>query len=312
VADRRNTALEFRGRAYDFETLRAMREDFTDQCLPEVMQQRYRTCQDALDTLGRHLKEANPDVLVIVSSDHKEVWDDEMLAPFAVYWGDDVEHLPFTPVQLATMAPGLADAALGDVPDRPITRACHPALARHLIGATAEQGFDVSASRRLPPGRYGNHGLPHGWGFIYQRVLGQECATPLVPVVVNTFYEPNPPSARRSYAFGRAVGRALLDYPEPLRVAVVASGGLSHFVVDEELDRAFLDALRTGDSAFLTSISAEVMRSGTSELRSWIVVAGIAAETGLFVSSLEYQPCYRTEAGTGNAMGFATWTGENR
>ena len=150
--------------------------------------------------------------------------------------------------------------------------------------------------------------MPHGWGYIYQRILGQESAIPFVPVAINTFYEPNPPSAARCHGFGRSLGRALASFPQDLRVAVVASGGLSHFVIDEDLDRAFLDALKTQDESFLTGLDREIMRSGSSELRSWIAVAGIAAEAGLSVGSVDYEPCYRTEAGTGNAMGFVTWT----
>jgi len=40
----------------------------------------------------------------------------------------------------------------------------------------------------------GNHGIPHGWGFIYQRIPGESCSTPMVPVFVNAFFEPNAPS----------------------------------------------------------------------------------------------------------------------
>ncbi|MYU26320.1 hypothetical protein [Streptomyces sp. SID8352] len=308
LADRRNPALEFRGRAHDFASLRAVREDFSEHCTPEAMQANWDASQAAMDRLGRHVADADVDVLLIVSSDHKEVYGDELLPAFAVYWGDDVAHVPFTEEQLAAMAPGLAEAALGDVPAETVVRACHPGLARHLIERGGEQGFDVAASRTLPPGRYANHGIPHGWGFIYQRILGETCPIPFVPVFVNTFYEPNPPSAARSYEFGRALGRAVADFPEDLRVGVVASGGLSHFVVDEELDRDFLTALRAGDERYLTSLDPALMRSGTSELRNWITVAGIAAETGLSVTSTDYRPCYRTEAGTGNAMGFVTWS----
>jgi hypothetical protein len=32
-----------------------------------------------------------------------------------------------------------------------------------------------------------------------------------------------------------------------------------------------------------------------------------SAGAGLVVDTVDYQPCYRTEAGTGNAMGFVTW-----
>ncbi|MGW4379167.1 DODA-type extradiol aromatic ring-opening family dioxygenase [Kitasatospora sp. NPDC004531] len=308
LADRRNPALEFQGRTYDFAALKALREDFSEHCTPEAMQANWDASQAAMDRLGRHLADADVDVLVIVSSDHKEVYGDELLPAFAVYWGEDVAHVPFTEEQLAAMAPGLAEAALGDVPQRTIVRPCHSELARHLVEQAGEAGFDVAASRTLPSGRYANHGIPHGWGFIYQRILGEACSIPFVPVFVNTFYEPNPPTAARSYRFGRALGRSLTQFPQDLRIGVVASGGLSHFVIDEELDRCFLDALEAGDEKFLTSIDPALMRSGTSELRNWITVAGIAAETGLAVDSAEYHPCYRTEAGTGNAMGFVTWS----
>ncbi|MGH3247317.1 MAG: hypothetical protein ACRDOI_14065 [Trebonia sp.] len=307
-ADRRNTELEFRRGRYDYAELRSLREDFSAQCAPEVMRRRYQACQDALDRVGEFLAAAAPDLLVIVSSDHKELWNEELLAPFTVFWGPEVAHEPFTEADLAGMAPGLAVSAAGDVPDHSMRRPCHPAAARQLIDALGKDGYDVAASERLPAGRYGNHGVPHGWGFVYQRILGQECAIPFVPVAINTFYEPNPPSAARCYGLGRSMGRALARFPQDLRVAVIASGGLSHFVIDEDLDRSFLDALKTGDEPFLTGLDPQIMRSGSSELRSWIAVAGIAAETGLSVSSVDYEACYRTEAGTGNAMGFVTWT----
>ena len=307
-ADRRNRSLEFQGKAYDFDTLRSLREDFSAQCTTEAMQANWDASQEAMDHLARHVVDADVDVLVIVSSDHKEIFGDELLPAFAIYWGDDVPHVPFTDAQLAAMAPGLADAARGDVPDEMIVRPCRPDLARHLIEQAGQAGFDVAASRSLPAGRYDNHGIPHGWGFIYQRILGEHSTVPFVPVFINTFYEPNPPTAARSYHFGRALGRALAAFPHDLRIGVVASGGLSHFVIDEDLDRDFLAALEADDENYLTTVDPALMRSGSSELRNWIAVAGIAAETSLAVDSTDYRPCYRTEAGTGNAMGFVTWS----
>jgi 3-O-methylgallate 3,4-dioxygenase len=308
IADRSNRTLVYQGQDYQFDQLKALREDFSAQITPDVIQARWDACQASLDRLGQYLRQAQLDVLLIVSSDHKEIYTDELLPAFAVYWGDDVAHVPFTAADLAKMAPGLADAALGDVPaEETIIRPCHPALARHLIQSAVADGFDVAASKELPPGRYGNRGIPHGWGFIYQRILGQESRLPFVPVFVNTFYEPNPPSARRCYEFGKILAKAISEFGEDLRVGVVASGGLSHFVIDPDLDEAFLAALRGHDEKYLTSLDDAVMRSGTSELRNWITVAGIAEQAGLAVGTIDYQPCYRTETGTGNAMGFVTW-----
>ncbi|QTX04402.1 hypothetical protein [Agromyces archimandritae] len=310
LADRRNPALWYQGESYDFESLKAHRDDFSTEITPEAMSSRWDRTQQALDELGAFAREQRYDALVIVSSDHKEIFGDELLAPFAVYWGDSVEHVPFSEEHFAAMDPGLAKAALGDVPDRRITRPVDAGLARHIIDEVLQAGFDPAASRELPAGRYENSGIPHGWGFIYQRILGQESTIPMVPVFVNTFWEPTPPSASRSYDFGVALGKAVMSFPKDIRVGVVASGGLSHFVVDEELDRAFIRAMEEHDEDYLRSIPAKLLTAGTSELRNWIAVAGAAHAAGLKISRITYEPAYRTEAGTGNAMGFVTWSAE--
>ena len=38
------------------------------------------------------------------------------------------------------------------------------------------------------------------------------------------------------------------------------------------------------------------------------VAAGAMDHVGFEMTLLDYVPCYRTEAGTGNAMAFATWS----
>ncbi|WP_072803245.1 hypothetical protein [Rhodococcoides yunnanense] len=306
-ADRANTALRYQGKSYDYAALKAVRKDFSHEITGEKMASRWDSVQSALDELGRFAAEQEYDVVVIVSSDHKEIFGDELLPPFAVYWGESVDHVPFDDDHLAAMSPGLAAAALGDVPDRLIARPVDSELAAHIIDSTLTQGFDTAASKQLPPGRYRNSGIPHGWGYIYQRILGQESTIPFVPVFVNTFWEPTPPSAKRSYDFGVALAKAIESYPKDIRVGVVASGGLSHFVVDEELDRDFLEALEVHDADYLRSIPADIMTSGTSELRNWIAVAGAAHTAGLDVDTVVYEPGYRTEAGSGNAFGFVTW-----
>jgi len=307
VADRKSKNLKFRGKTYTFDELKAEREDFSHEITPEVMQRRWENCQAAMDRLSRYILDADVDVLVIVSSDHKEVYGDELLAPFSIFWGDSVQHVPFTQEQLDAMAPGLAEAAAGDVPDHAIERPTHRDLARHLIHSVQAEDFDVAASEVLPLGRYENYSIPHGFGFIYQRFMGEDSKVPFVPIFVNTFWEPNPPSAKRCYDFGRALGRAIEAFPGDLRVGVVASGGLSHFVVDEKLDHEFIEAMKNHDAEFLSNVPASEMMSGASELRNWIAVAGIADEVGLTVTNVDYEPAYRTEAGTGNAMGFITW-----
>jgi 3-O-methylgallate 3,4-dioxygenase len=146
--------------------------------------------------------------------------------------------------------------------------------------------------------------LGHAFTFPRYR-LGLPPATPIVPVFVNTYYPPNVPSAARCYEFGRALRRAVESWPAQAKVAVIASGGLSHFVVDEDLDHQVLDGITARDAGSLGSLSRDQLRSGTSETLNWIAAAG-ALET-LAPTVLDYVPGYRTPAGTGAGMAFARW-----
>jgi 3-O-methylgallate 3,4-dioxygenase len=308
-ADRANQALIFRGQEYTFDQLDKERGSaFASECDLDLARTRLAASRAAIDELGRYIHEADLDALVIVSSDHKETFSDELLPQFAIYWGDSVPHVPLTQDALDAMPPGLAIAEVGNYPDVAAVRACHSELALHLIKSSSRAGFDPAASRELPAGEYDDHGIPHGWGFILQQVLGGVDLPAIVPVFVNTFYEPNPPSAQRCYDFGVALGEAISSFPADIKVGVVASGGLSHFVIDEDLDRGFIQALADKDSSVMTGIPEAVLRSGTSEYRNWITVAGALAATPLQAKVVDYQPCYRSEAGTGCGMAFVAWS----
>ena len=53
------------------------------------------------------------------------------------------------------------------------------------------------------------------------------------------------------------------------------------------------------------AISPAKLNSGSSEIRNWIVVAGVAER--LKTQWQEYVPLYRSPAGTGCGMAFAAW-----
>jgi 3-O-methylgallate 3,4-dioxygenase len=308
AADRRNAALAFRGADYSFNELSQLRgAAFAGECEPEVQVERHARSRAAIGELGRIIRASGVDVLVVVSSDHKEIYGDELLPQFAIYWGDTMRHEPYTDAQLASMPPGLAVAEVANQPKDSEVRQGHSELGLHLIREVSRAGFDPGAAKVLPAGRWKNHSIPHGWGFILQQMLGGQDLIPIVPVFVNTFWEPNPPSARRCYDFGVALDAAVTSFPQDLRVGVVASGGLSHFVIDEELDRGFIKALIDKDRDFMTGLGDDLLRSGTSELRNWVVVGGATAGTALTATVIDYLPCYRSEAGTGCAMTFMAW-----
>ncbi len=103
------------------------------------------------------------------------------------------------------------------------------------------------------------------------------------------------------------LAHAVKSWRDDKIVAFVASGGMTHFVVNEGFDHRVLDAMCKGDASALCSLPEAMFQSGTSEIKNWIVVAGAMAEAGLKMNIVDYVPCYRSEAGTGSGMGFASW-----
>jgi 3-O-methylgallate 3,4-dioxygenase len=96
----------------------------------------------------------------------------------------------------------------------------------------------------------------------------------VVPILLNALYPPTQPTPRQCLAIGEAIARAVAAFPADARVGIAASGGLSHFVVDEALDRAVVAALTTGDFVALAGLPPHKLNSGNAEIRNWICVAG--------------------------------------
>jgi 3-O-methylgallate 3,4-dioxygenase len=235
-----------------------------------------------------------------------EVFTGDHVPAFAVFWGEYVEGHPRTPEFLAKLNRAVARAEADRTPPVYTQYPCLPELGRHVIEKMIADDFDVAQLKRLGVGEIGVNSAPHAYGFVYRRLM-RDKVVPHVPVFVNTFYPPNQPTAARCFEFGRALARAVASWPQDGNVAVIASGGLTHFVIDESFDRCVLEALQNGDAAKLSSLPDSMFQSGTSEIKNWIAVAGAMAEAGLAMELVDYVPCYRSEAGTGSAMGFAKW-----
>jgi hypothetical protein len=266
---------------------------------PEVAGPRHEATQAAIARVGDILAEASVDVLVVIGDDQAEWFSADSQPALCIYWGDAVENLP-PPVE--KMAPSLRRAYWGYYGDG--TNRTFPvdgALGRHLVETlTREHEFDVAHVRVQP--RHAPFG--HAWSFVHQRIMGERIV-PIVPVLLNTYYPPNQPTPRRCYQLGRAIREAVAAWPSSKRVGVLASGGLSHFVVDEELDRHVLDVLARRDAAAIAALPLDKLDSGNSEIRNWIATAG--AVPHLEMKLIDYVPSYRSEAGTGVGMAFAVW-----
>jgi hypothetical protein len=234
---------------------------------------------------------------MIVGDDQREMFLDDGTPTFAVFWGDAVECIPKPEEEVP---PSMRAARWAIYGERREAYRCVPELGRHIVERMMEECFDVSQLRKNPDGR----SIGHAFNFVKARVM-RDFEALMQPVMVNTYFPPNQPTAARCYEFGRALWRAVESWDSKASVAVVASGGLSHFVIDEDLDRKVLDAFRSRDPGRVAAIGQQELTSGTSEIRNWAVAAGAAEHLELEV--VDYVPTYRSPAGTGVGMGFAVW-----
>lgn len=271
-----------------------------DQIRPEILQERAARCTANIERLEREIASAKLDALIIIGDDQHEQFFEDNMPAILVYGGETIVN---NPLNMPAEAPQWWRRARSQyhVSDEPREYPVDAALARHLINALMEDDFDVSFSRKLAK----PHGEGHAFGFVHQRLMREETIVPIVPVALNTYFAPNQPRPRRCYDLGRAIARAVRGYAGAGRVGILGSGGLSHFTVDEELDRMLLDAFRNKDADALRSLSPTRLNSGTSEVRNWITVAGACEH--LETKWQDYVPCYRSAAGTGCGMGFALW-----
>ena len=86
------------------------------------------------------------------------------------------------------------------------------------------KGFDITQNKELKPLGRPKRGLGHAFTRPTMKVT-PKLDVPIIPLHVNCYFPPMP-SARKCYELGQAIAGALQDRPE--RVAIMASGGLSH------------------------------------------------------------------------------------
>jgi 3-O-methylgallate 3,4-dioxygenase len=282
------------------EILAAVRPDMERELDPAVWDAKYRRCQDAIAGLSELLAKAEPDVAIVIGDDQRELFLDDGIPALACFAGDELVDFPPEGAALDRMPRGIRAASWAvhaDHPERhPVGAELSRHVAEHLVGAD----FDIMLFTEQPAGRT----LGHAFTFPRYR-LGLPATTPVVPLFVNTYYQPNVPSAARCYALGQAVRRAVESSDSDARVAVIASGGLTHFVIDEDLDRRVLSGITDRDPERLRSLSRAHLRSGNSEILNWVAAAG--ALEGLAATAVDYVPGYRSPAGTGTGMAFAYW-----
>lgn len=276
-------------------TFEELRDLAGDRYLPEldadIWEKKYERCQEAIRRLAHDLAALSPDLVIVVGDDQEELFSPSNNPSIAVSYASTLQSAGSdepAPSEATLFRKGLGmDGKLypGD-----------SGAALHLIEHLMDAHFDLAVVGETRE----DSGFGHAFTWVLSRLFAT--AVPCIPILLNTYYPPNQPSPARCLEFGRVLRLACESLPGDRRVVIVASGGLSHFLVNLALDEAVLRAIEHHDGAALSALPAALLTSGTSEIRNWITMSG--ASVGLESQWTEYQPVYRTAAGTGCGLAF--------
>jgi hypothetical protein len=262
---------------YD-EVLRRAGPSMQSEATLEKYAARYHAAQRATKQIRDAFAAANPSAVVMVGDDENEIYTDDVTRPrLAIYRGETLQWGP-------------------EKREYPVA----VAFTDHVIAHLRRAGHTVEVLESIPEGKR----TPHGFGQIWTDMLPE--VRPLVPIMVNVHSPVNQTTPRESYELGREVRRAIERWTGDQQVAVATNGGLSVGIVRADLDQQYLEAMRTRDLKTLESLPNAWIRGSQGEIYNWIGAAG--ALEGLDMRIVDYIPGYRSPAGTGCGLAFATWS----
>lgn len=226
------------------------------------------------EQLSRAIASAGIETIVVFTSEHIVNLQPRMAPPFVIGVGGSHAAFPEPQFKLA-----------------PVARRGDPALATELVTDLYGMGFDPAHSSELR--------LDHGTTLPLAQ-LGIADGVAVVPIIVNSIFAPLPTLAR-CRELGVAVSAALARSPLGRRVALLATGGISHTVGapgmernDPAFDAAFVAALAAGDlgrACRHTDSELDAAGNGTHEIRNWIAVAAaLAPARPRVVTSVPFAP----------------------
>lgn len=234
-----------------------------------------RDAEVAFAMLRADLEQAKPDVLIVVANDQFVNFFWNNIPTFFVTIGDRVQG-QFTRHKFAYQN--------------------HKELGKAILRAGMEKGIDFS---------YGEHvELQHTQTVPLYFLLPQP-TLPILPVYVNTWVDPAP-SPRRCFQVGELIREVANSSKD--RVAILATGGLSHFPgsprigeIDENFDHQLLEVMRRGEGRSLVDYSVQdLLQAGDTEFLNWMVVLGAVGDAK--ASFTAYMPDF-----VATGWGFVSW-----
>jgi len=214
----------------------------------------------AYEPIQKWIAEKQPDALFVTYNDHVTSFFFDHYSAFALGIDESYE---------------VADEGSGQR-DLPPIRG-HAALAQHIGACLVADEFDMSFFQD----KHLDHGCFSPLSMVMPHV--PQWPVPIVPLQIGVLQLPIP-TARRCYKLGQSLRRAIESYPDDIKVAIVATGGLSHQVHGERAgfnnvawDHQFLDLFENDPQALTDLTIADYARLGGvegAEIVMWMVMRG--------------------------------------
>jgi 2,3-dihydroxyphenylpropionate 1,2-dioxygenase len=239
--------------------------------------------------LGKVLDETRPDVIIFFGSDHVETFSVTCVPTFAIIAGS---------------------RAIAKFAGREYSLPVHREMAEDLLNKlVVDHSFDVAYSEDAE--------LGHAFAVPFEHVIGKR-DIPVIPFFTNV-YVPPLPTPKRCAALGKAIAEIVKGRGE--RVAVIASGGMSHFPgtrkylsPEFDFDRWLVAQFEAGNSnALLDMTGTQLDEVGNTEMLTWAAMFGaIGPQPGTLVdyiptwhhglAMMRFLPATATHAAATRAM----------
>ena len=224
---------------------------------PDENPQQLDAAAAAMRELGKVLDETRPDVIVFFGSDHVETFSVTCIPTFAIIAGS---------------------RAVAEFAGRRYSLPVHREMAEDLLSKLVVQHeFDVAYSEDAE--------LGHAFAVPFEYVIGKR-DIPIIPLFTNV-YVPPLPTPKRCAALGKAIAGIIKGRKE--RVALIASGGMSHFpgtskylTPEFDFDRWLVAQFEAGNTdALLNMTGTQLDEVGNTEMLNWATMFGsIGPEEG--------------------------------
>lgn len=230
------------------------------------------------------MKDNTPDVVFLVYNDHATAFSLEMIPTFAIGCADRYQP---------------ADEGYGARPV-PVVEG-DAEFASHIAHSVIQDDFDLTIVNKMD--------VDHGLTVPLSLMFGQPDKWPckVIPFAVNVVQYPVP-SGQRCYNLGKAIGRAIASYDQPLKVQIWGTGGMSHQLqgpraglINKEWDNAFLDRLIADPEGLAKVPHIDYVREAGSEgieLVMWLIARGaMSAKPPKQVHRFYHVPASNTAVG---------------